>query len=186
MNHYEMLKDADAPRRVRVRYALRLVSVIGSFVYGFLWLSVSAMVMTFLMLLVGPALGWLGAFVVAAICFGLFMAYPIRVALRFVKARRLIREGMFVTAVVENVREFRAGRGLFRATGTSVALRLPKDVGFGRLSFVLDGPASGLSAGETVPVLMIPGSNFCAAFPGETDLYPAGEAQSWLMRVRYG
>ena len=186
MNHYEMLKDADLPRQVWVRYALRLLSVIGFFVYGSLWLAVSVIFMTFLMVLFGPALGQLGAFVVVVICLGLFMAYPVRVALRFVKARRLMREGTFVTAVVEDVREFRVRRGSFRATGTSVALRLPQDVGFGRVSFVLDGPASGLSAGETVPVLMVPGSNFCAAFPGNSDLYPAGDAQSWLMRVRYG
>ncbi len=190
MSHYEQIRDADVPRRVRFGHTLRLVSVVGVLIYGFLWFSVSSIFVLFLMSFCmslsesarrSPAAG----IVVGLIYLGLLVAYPIRVGLRFAKARRLIREGTFVTGVLESAREFRAGRRGLRATGTAFTLRLPQDLGVGSVSFVLDGRRAlfSLSAGDEVPVLVVPGSSYCAAFPGGADLVPAGEAQSLLVRT---
>jgi hypothetical protein len=89
-----------------------------------------------------------------------------------------------VTAVVENAREFRGKR----TTGTALALRLPEHVGVDRVSVVFDGSSGEpwVWGAEEVPVLIVPGSSFCAAFPGKADLCPAGEAQSLLMRATHG
>jgi hypothetical protein len=179
MGDYQAMRDVDVPRQAWVWHALRLVSVIGFFVYGLLWWATSTVLVIFFAIvfhLSGPR----GVIVMGLIYAGLIVAYLIRFALRVAKARRLIREGTFVTAVVADVRQFRGPRG---STGTSIALDLPQDIGVGRVSFVLDGGGRSLSVGDEVPVLVVPKSDYCAAFPGEGDLVPAGAAKSWLMRV---
>jgi len=190
MSHYETLRDAAVPRKPWVRNALRLWSLPGFIAHAFLWFGVvsTIFVLSFLAFSIKSGHRRLSPEViniVLVLYFGLLAGFLIRGALRFVMARRVIREGKFVLAVVESAQEFRGDHG---TSGTALALRLPEHVGGGMISVIFDGSSGspGEWRGDDIPVLVIPGSKYCAAFPGKTQLCPAGEAQSLLIRATHG
>jgi hypothetical protein len=190
MSHYEDLRGVSVPRKAWVRHALSLWSLPGFIVHAFLWFAVVTTIFVLAVLAFSIKSGHqrtspVVVNIVLVLYFGLLAGYLIRGVLRFVQARRVIREGKFVLAVVESAQEFHGDHG---TSGTALALRLPEHVGGGRISVVFDSYSIAADEwrGDDIPVLVLPGSKYCAAFPGKAQLCPAGEAQSLLIRGTHG
>jgi hypothetical protein len=158
---YEALKSASVPRSMWLRYARMLEPLIDVFAYGFLGLPVAAIVPFMLMDLLPrsfvAAVGLPGHRGLYSMSF--WVLFQVRACLMFAAARRLIRDGVFVDATIEKVREFTDRRRTGR--GTTVILRRPAEAGGGTFGFSVNGSRK-LEAGDKVPALLVPNSQYCA------------------------
>lgn len=179
MTDLDTLRETPVPRPAALcrRLARRIDSIWGFVAYGALWFFVACLFATAALFagiaLVGPSPSgaakvlvfgaWAGAFIGAWVLFALW------VRRRIGPAVRLFRDGTFVEGTVHAVRHL-----TIRGAPFCHATLHVRDGGTMRSAGLsLGGHPPQLAQGATIPVLMVPHYDYCAAFPIAGRIVPA-------------
>jgi hypothetical protein len=184
MTELDELRAIPVPRPAALcrRFARRIDSIWGFIAYGILWFCCACGVAT-LGLLAGAmivghvpeplgvavvVLCWVGSFV------GSWVPFVRWVRRRRSTAERLFREGTVLDARVEEVHHLWM-RG---APFTRTFLRATDEVGAHRIGLSVGGHPPLLREGVTMPVLLVRGYGYCAAFPSGGRLVASSRADA--------